>query len=57
MKRTHLRATLICLAILALIAANLACREEEPRELPPTPFIPPTATPDSGPPPTPAGSK
>jgi hypothetical protein len=52
MKRTHLRATLIVFAVLALIAASLACRDDERPEPPPTPYIPPTATPGSGPPPT-----
>jgi hypothetical protein len=52
MKGTRIRTILIAFAVLALIAASLACREEERRELPPTPYVPPTATPGSGPPPT-----
>jgi len=52
MSNKGLRSLTIILAVMAMVAASLACRGGERRELPPTPYVPPAATPESGSPPT-----
>jgi len=51
MSKRNLRTGVVVLAVLALVTASLACNEQR-RELPPTPYVPPTAIPSSDPPPT-----